>query len=224
MNNIVAEKQWIQSRLNIPYENLSQSYLRAETALSSSSTIPFYLQRGQVASPLVTEVLLNLNDQFVITHLSIGLKTIASDSPTALQQLSALVHPWEDPQVFTGTNRPNVAAIYGGQFSMTIDRKQYLPNFSMRSFRRVGTTQTNAFLDTAGLPATPAQTFTGNFGVNEWTNGLYSFYPMEPTLLDGRQTIDIQIDLGTAVGFDDTNVTTYAVLEARGYLVVNSKS
>lgn len=224
MNNIVAEKKWIQERLNIPYENLSQSYLRAETALASTSVIKFLLQRGQVASPLVTEVLLNLNDQFIMTHLAINLKTIASDTPTDLQQLSAVLHSWEDPIVFTGTNRDNVAAIYGGSLSMTIDRKQYLPNFPVRAFRRVGAAQTGFYLDTAGLPGTPAATFVGNAGTNEWPNGLYSFYPMEPTLVDGRQTIDIEINLGSSVDFDDSNVKTYAVLEARGYLVVNSKS
>ena len=84
MNSIVSEKKFIQERLGIPYQNLSQSYLRAETELTALSTYNFYLQAGQVANPIVTERLLNLNDQFVITHFTIGLKYLGtSATPTA---------------------------------------------------------------------------------------------------------------------------------------------
>ncbi len=224
MNNIVAEKKFIESRLSVPFQDLSQSYLRAETALASTSVIPFNLQRNNVANPLVSENLLELNDEFVITHAFIGLKTIASDSPTAAQQLLAQVQTWEDPKIFSGTNRSNIGSIYNGNLNFTIDRKEFLPAFPVRAFRRVGTTQSDAFLDTAGTAGTAAATFVGNFGANEFPNGLYGFYAMEPTLINGRQTLDIQIDLGTSVAFDDSSVISYAVMELRGYLVVNAKS
>ena len=48
MNSVVAEKKFIQERLGINYENLSQSYLRAETVLTNLSTYQFYLQRAGV--------------------------------------------------------------------------------------------------------------------------------------------------------------------------------
>jgi len=226
MNNIVAEKKFISERIKdsaglpIPYENLSQSYLRAETYLSSFSVVQFSVQKGQVAIPLVTENLLNLNDQFVITHLAIGLRTVPADSPTDLQQLVSQVQTWEDPGVFIGTNSVNVGTVYNGMLNITIDRKEYLPAFPTRAFRRVGATQAKSFLTaTGGATAT----FAANGGANEYPNGLYGFYPMEPTLIDGRQTININIDLKTAVSFDDASLRNYAVLEARGYLVVNSK-
>ena len=75
MNSIIAEKKFIAERTGIPYANLSQSYLRAETSLGSLSSYDFELQRNNVSSPTVTERLLDLNDEFVITHLTIGLKT-----------------------------------------------------------------------------------------------------------------------------------------------------
>jgi len=80
MNSVVAEKKFIQERLGIPYENLSQSYLRAETQLSNLSSYGFKLQAGQVANPIVTEKLLQLNDQFVITHFRVSLRCILSYS------------------------------------------------------------------------------------------------------------------------------------------------
>lgn len=214
MNSIVSEKKFIQERLGIPYENLSQSYLRAETALTNLSSYPFLIQKNNVSSPIVTEQLLNLNDQFVITHFTLGLKYIAADSPTALQHLNSQVYTYADTNVFTG-NAANAAGVFNSSLSMTIDRKQFLPAFPTRSFLRVPGTQTaaNAWFTGSGQKLT-----------NEYSNGLYAFYPSEPTVVDGRQTIDISLDLGNASAIDDTGYSVYGVLEFRGYLVVNSKS
>ena len=225
MNSVVSEKKFIQERLGIPYENLSQSYLRAETQLSNLSTYKFYLQRGQVAAPLVTENLLELNDQFVITHFRVSLRYIdpsTTAAPTATEQLSATQYTYADPQVFTSTSA-NAAAVYGGNLSFTIDRKEFLPAFPTNAFYRVPTTQSKAFLNaTGGATAT----FGTNIGVNGYENGLFGFYVSEPTLIDGRQTIDINLNLGASVSIRESAdaATVYATLETRGYLVVNSKS
>ena len=54
--SIVAEKKFIQERIGIPYENLSQSYLRAETALTSLSSYNFFIQKNNI-KPIVRKVL-----------------------------------------------------------------------------------------------------------------------------------------------------------------------
>jgi hypothetical protein len=228
MNSVVSEKKFIQERLGIPYENLSQSYLRAETQLSNLSTYNFYLQRGQVAAPLVTEQLLELNDQFIITHFRVTLRWIdpsTTAAPTATEQLNAQQYLYADPIVFTSTSA-NAKSIYNGNISFIIDRKQFLPAFPVNAFYRVPTTQSNAFLATAGTSGTPANTFTGNTGVNGYDNGLFGFYVSEPTLIDGRQTLDISLNLGASVSIATigTDPMVYATFETRGYLVVNSKS
>jgi hypothetical protein len=229
MNSVVSEKKFIQERLGIPYENLSQSYLRAETQLSNLSTYNFYVQRGQVAAPLATENLLELNDQFVITHFRVALRTIdpaTTGVPTATEQLVALQYLYADPKIFTTAANARAAAIYNGNLSFIIDRKQFLPSFPMNAFYRVPTTQTGAFLTTAGTTGTPAATFTGNFAQNGYDNGLFGFYVSEPTLIDGRQTLDISLNLGAGVDIATigTDPMIYATFETRGYLVVNSKS
>ena len=212
--SIVAEKKFIQERLGIPYENLSQSYLRAETALTSLSSYNFYIQKNNVSSPIITEQLLNLNDQFVITSFTLGLKFIAADSPTSLQHLNAQVFTYVDTNTFTG-NSVNAAGIYNSSLSMTIDRKVFLPAFPCRAFLRVPGTQTAA---NAWFSAS-AQKLT-----NEYPNGQYAFYPSEPTLVDGRQTINISVDLENASAIDGADISVYGVLEFRGYLVTNAKS
>ena len=131
---------------------------------------------------------------------------------------------YADPIIFGATtNNVNAGAVYGGNLSFTIDRKQFLPAFPMNAFYRVPQTQTNANLQ--GTSASPNFATTNpNRGVNSYENGLFGFYVSEPTLIDGRQTIDISLNLGAAVTITDATTTVYATFETRGYLVVNSKS
>lgn len=213
-SSIISEKKFIQERIGIEYSSLSQSYLRAETQLTSLSSYNFYVQKNNVASPIITENLLNLNDQFVITAFQIGLKWIGSDTPTNLQHLNAQVYTYVDTNTFTG-NSLNAAGIFNSALSMTIDRKVFLPSFPCRQFLRVPGTQTaaNAWFTGSGQKLT-----------NEYPNGMFGFAGSEPTLIDGRQTINITLDLENASAIDDTSMSVYAVLEFRGYLVVNSKS
>jgi len=214
MNSIVAEKTFIASRLNVPYENLSQSYLRSEVLLGTQSVIDFILQANKKTG-LVTERLLDLNDEFVITHFSVGLKRIASDTPTNLQHLTAPVLTYDNSTAFAGTNGANVSAIYNSDLSFTVDRKEFIPQFPVRAFRRVPTTQQSA---DAGYTSSGVNTVDG------FESGLFGFYPSEPTKIDGRQTLDLSINLNDSTIFDDSSNSYYAVFEARGYLVVNSKS
>jgi len=228
MNSIVAEKKFIQERIGIPYTNLSQSYLQAETQLTNLSSYSFQLQRGQVASPLVTDQLLELNDQFVITHFRIGLKHItaaAAGVPTSNEHLVAQVYTYADPVTFTSTSG-NAAAVFNSSLSFTIDRREFLPQFPTAAFYRVPTTQTDAFLTTDGTTGTPSPNFIGATGVNGYDNGLYGYYPSEPTLIDGRQTLDLAVNLGSAISIATSGSNPYvsAVFQVRGYLVVNAKS
>jgi hypothetical protein len=244
MNSIVAEKQYIAAKLGLPYENLSQSELRSETLLTSTSVINFALQKNKKSVPNVTEKLLELNDKFVITHFTVKLKQVIGAVTTESLQGLAPLYTYENEYVFgqwiqgvavkvplnTGSNSVNVGAIYNGQLSMTIDRRVFIPAFPVLAFRRTGATQQGAFLRTAGTPTTAAATFTGNTGLDEVSNGLFAYYNSEPTLIDGRQTIDTAINLPTSYTFSGDTVTSggaavnnYAVFCARGYLVVNAE-
>jgi hypothetical protein len=76
MNSIVSEKRFISERIGVPYENLSQSYLRSETLLTTNAVIDFVLQTNKKNNSLVTERLLDLNDEFVILILLLVLKEL----------------------------------------------------------------------------------------------------------------------------------------------------
>jgi len=208
MNSIVAEKKFISERTGIPYANLSQAYLRAETLLANLSSYDFELQKNNVANPNVTERLLNLNDEFVISHMTIALKTVA-DTETDTDHLISTLSNYATTDNGAITNGE---AIYNSSLSMIIDRKEFLPNYDARFFRRVPDTQEDSLTGT-------------NTGQNSVTNGLFGFAPFEPVKIDGRQTINTTLDLGASVTITPpASHVAYACLIVRGYLVVNAKS
>lgn len=219
MNSIVNEKNYISQKLGIPYESLSQSYIRSEVVLGVNAQIAFTLQAGKNPTSIVTERLLQLNDQFVITHVSLGLKKVPV-AQTTQQQLNANVLTWDNPVALALF--ANAPSYYNGNFEMTINRKEYIPTFPMRAFRRVGSTQSGSVLVATGGAT---DTFEDNRGVDEYPNGLYSFFPTDPTIIDGRQTLDTNVNLGASVNFVDGTAAEVliAVFEARGYLLVNTK-
>jgi len=220
MNSIVKEKRYISERLGIPYESLSQSYLRAETELLTTSKIDFTLQRNKATSTYVTERLLDLNDEFVITHFFVGLRADGNNgqgSPLTDQEtLKSVVNTYECPLLYP-PNFTNVGVVYNSNLNFTIDRTEFVPQFPVKAFRRVPFQQMAEY-DAFGTPTLA--------GKNGFTNGLYGFANSEPTLINGRQTLDLSIDLDTSVQINVPNNSgtgVYAVFEARGYLVVNAK-
>ena len=211
MNNIVNEKKFIEAKLGLPYSSLSQSYLRAETSLTTTSTINFNLQSANVAAPIVTEKLLNLNDVFVITHVAVGARLISGTTLTSQKQLNAEVFSYYDSNNFTeATVGANIASLWNSNLSWIIN----VPALSMRSFLSVPTTQTagNAYFTSSGIKTT-----------NGWSSPFTSFLPFEPTVISGRDTLNISVNLGSSVTFTSAN-TVYATMEVRGYLVTNAKS
>ena len=71
---------------------------------------------------MVTERLLNLNDQFVITHFRIGLKALTTANISDTLELNTQVQTFLDPAVFLG-DTANAGSIYNGSLEFTIDRK-----------------------------------------------------------------------------------------------------
>ena len=218
MNSIVKEKRYISEKLGVPYESLSQSYLRAETELLTTSKIDFTLQRNKATSTNVTERLLDLNDEFVITHFFVGLKgTDFSSTPIDGEHLTSTVQTYENPLGFPAAST-NVGVVYNSNLNFTIDRTEFVPQFPVKAFRRVPFQQIDEYTNSEGDLI--------RVGKNGFTNGLYGFANSEPTLINGRQTLDLSIDLETSVTINDkssSGKTIFAVFEARGYLVVNAK-
>jgi hypothetical protein len=234
MNSIVAEKRYIANKLGVPYESLSQSYLRSETEVATQSVVDFTLQTNKVLAPLVTERLLDLNDEFVITHFHVGIKHV-TDKTSDTEQLEALVQTYDSYSFGTGEDylagtNMSIASVYNGDLNFTIDRTEFIPNFPVRAFYRVpDTLQDFAGTSAIGIPSlvggSPAELYESTcdrLASNE--TSLYGFFPSEPTKIDGRQTIDLSVNLGANIQLfsNTTPGTNYVVFEARGYLITNA--
>lgn len=241
MNSIVSEKRYIANKLGVPYESLSQSYLRSESLLGTQSVVDFTLQTNKVLAPTVTERLLDLNDEFVITHFRVSLKQLDVTNTGVAEDILQLKQPlstfaYNDPAgagatLATGQMYP-IGALYNGDLSFTIDRTEFIPQFPMRAFYRVPNilgsnipNEGSAFLSQkVGVPTTNDSSQYGGSYDSQTETSLYGFYPSEPTKIDGRQTIDLSINLGANVpmGANEVADSNYAVFEARGYLITNA--
>jgi hypothetical protein len=239
MNSIVAEKRYIASKLGVPYESLSQSYLRTQTKVTDggvatvNNVIDFTLQTNKVLDPAPTDRLLDLNDEFVITHFTMGLKGVEVYPE---EDAFATIHTSDQPVLFTGAYteylHKSIGSIYNGDLNFTIDRTEFIPQFPVRAFYRVGdglNLQSGEYA--ANIPATDP-TGAGNAieiaggvivdRIPTTTTSLYGFYPCEPTKIDGRQTLDLSINLGTNVTISSDDANLFVVFEARGYLITNA--
>ena len=212
MNSIVSEKRFIAERLGLPYESLSQSYLRSSTTLTNQSQVDFILQANKKTGG-VDEKLLQLNDEFVVTHFAVYLSLAESAGDAELAQAEHYTYvPVNATSRFNG-NAVNAVALYNGDLSWTIDRQEFVPQFPMRAFFRVPDVQEQY------APSDATNVVAG------YSNGLYGFYPSEPTKIDGRQTIDLSVNMGSTVDFTPIGgEPVKAVFEARGYLITNANS
>jgi len=207
MNSIVKEKRYISERLGVPYESLSQSYLRAETKFVTGSQVAFTLQRNKATETYPTERLLDLNDEFIITEFTIGIKGLPNGA-TDEDHAKAFVKTYETiyPALSGFGNN-----IYNSNVNFTIDRTEFIPNYPTRAFRRVPLQQQSYAAD-----GTTVASWDG------FPNGKFGFAPSEPTKIDGRQTLDLSLDLGISLTAS-SSIQEFVVFEARGYLITNAK-
>ena len=114
MNSIIKEKRYISERIGVPYESLSQSYLRSEFDLTNKtvSVADFLLQRNKVQAPNVTERLLDLNDDFVITNFNVSLVNY-NGADTDLTKLTKTLQTYESPATFGNGYEP-LKGVYNG--------------------------------------------------------------------------------------------------------------
>ncbi len=210
--NKTAQKQFIASATGVPLTSLSESYLRFETLLTTQNTISFNVKEN-TGITLPTEERLSLNDAFIITHMALFVKKIASATPTAVQHANADLFPYRNPAVFDGTNDANLDGLYNSTLSLAVNQRKFIPSMNTFSFKRVPDAQ-------KGAPTAVGPLVTPTDGR---PNSLYGYVETDLIVLTGSQNIDIQIALPTGWSgtFAESNESNYAVLMVAGYLAQN---
>lgn len=201
----------------VPFENISASDLRCEVALAAQSTVRFYVPANQ-GTVLASEIRLGLNDAFVITHIGLRIAKVAAASPTTNQVVNKKLYTYPNAFVFDGSSGDdNMWALYNSVFSLTVNKKTYIPTFSTQNFMRIGDAQEGS---QTGLITGPTYSRQAN---DSLPNGLFGFCEVDEMLITGTQDIVPQITLpaGFSSDFAEANEVNYAVLMFKGYLLQN---
>lgn len=183
---------------------LSQSVLRLEQPCVTTSTLynfPVLTNIQNQAQAFNTEVRLNIQDSFVITHVGFFLALPSSSTDTTFKLMTY-------PNPFVLTNEVQMQAYYNGFLSIMINNNQYTQKWDLWRHWKTNQTQQTAALG-AGSPE------------DQFDGADDGFYPMQPFILFiGSQNIQLNITLPVSPSAVDAN--SRLVIMLRGILAQNS--
>jgi len=192
---------------------LSQSYLRTEVAMSTSTTsyhIPILVNDNQngATSAYNTSNLLNLQDAFVVSSIFIGWA-----NPTSVTDTAFIPQSYPNAQI-AGTQAIATAlqGIYSSNLTVNINNKQILTGWDTLRHYYVPQTQQVAV---ASLTS----------GISQADLSENGFYPVEPNLVFvGSKNNQVTLNLPAALSAVPTSTYGRIVLIFRGILAQNCTS
>jgi len=192
---------------------LSQSYLRSELTLSTSKTqyqFPILVNDSSQGSITNTSFLLNLQDAFYISAISVMVAAPSSATDTTFQLCT-----YPNASIFTTSNAAaSLYSLYNSNLNITINNRQVASGIDLYRFYQVPQTQTTANADYTSSAISYKDQQDGS------SSGLY---PIEPGIvLSGSKQNVIQISMPAALAA----VQTYSrvVLYMTGHLAQNVTS
>lgn len=184
---------------------LSQSYLRFEAALSTTTTLyTFDVLTNENQNPnLVTQNKLNVNDAFVISSIGIYVATAAGST---VGETNVKLFTFPDPQAFSTANAAtSLRTLYNGQLQLTVGQKVYIPAWDIQKHQKV--TRTQNVVGATG----------GTAPLDSFDMSIDGVYPCEPNVtLVGNKTNKLQVQLpGNLVAIEPNSrlvVVAYGIL------------
>jgi hypothetical protein len=202
---------------NVPLGNaiLSQGYLRFETVLTQTDTVYKFSiltnQQNAGVDQFPTEVRLQLQDSFYISHAGVFLNVAATAAGNTAFQDYLMSFPSD---IFNGAYNPfGMYNFYNGFMSLTINNRVLCPQWDL--FKHLNTPQSQ---NSGGASSTPLDQLDGSQD---------GFYPVEPNwVLIGSKNNDLRITLPRAFGgtISSANMKIHSVIYFRGVLAQNSTS
>jgi hypothetical protein len=191
---------------------LSQSYIRSEVALSTTTTtyhVPILINDNQngSTSSFPTSALLNLQDAFVISGIFVGFANTA-DSTTSAFRINTYPSAINSGSQTAATS---MFTLYNGSLQLTVNNRQILTQFPLTNCLNIPQTQ--------GLIAnttTPFNSIDQNAQFSDAT------YPIEPNIvLVGSKNNVCQVVLPAAIGTLPTAGAPRLVVIFTGILAQN---
>ena len=182
---------------------------------ATKSAYQFDVLETQTSTLLADEIRLNLNDDFIITHMGLYLQAELSAPseaiPAGVHQLFTYA-----PRETNGVAGGKLQNVYGGQLQISVNNIVFLDKWDTRKHEFIPRTQMSS---NNGLGTSFATLPSNDFSKN-------AMYPIEPLLtLSGAKKNDIRLSLPTAITAgiftytDDAGVLITATISRIGLLL-----
>ena len=186
---------------------LSQSYIRSEVAMSTSTTsyqIPILVNSVGESSNFATNNLLNLQDAFVVSSIGVFVSIPAASTTTAFP-----LYTYPNASAFTTSGAAAALYnLYNGKLSVVVNNRQIVPAWDLYRHLYVPQTQQGA--------AATATTIDENDATE------FGYYPVEPNIvLVGSKNNVISLELPGAISTLQASTAPRIVVIMRGILAQN---
>ena len=172
---------------NVNQAVLSQSYLRSEVAMSTSTTnyhIPVLVNDTQNGNAFATENRLALQDAAIVYGIGVFVARPAASTTTAFPY-----YTYPNAQAFTTAGAADALYnLYNGQLNMVINNRQIMPSWPLYQHLYVPQTQQGSSTGT-------------NTAIDQNDASEYGYVPVEPNIvLVGSKNNQISLQLPAAIG------------------------
>ena len=186
---------------------LSQSYIRSEVAMSTSTTsyqIPILVNSTGANTNFATNNLLQLQDAFVVSSIGIFVSIPATSTTTAFR-----LYTYPNTTAFSTAGAATALYnLYNGKMSVVVNNRQIVPSWDI--YRHLYVPQTQQ------LAASTATTQDENDATE------FGYYPVEPNIvLVGSKNNVISLELPGAISTLEAGTAPRIVVIMRGILAQN---
>jgi len=194
---------------NVNQAVLSQSYIRSEIAMSTSTTsyhVPVLINDTQNGASFPTENRLNLQDAFVISSIGVFVSVPAASTTTAFP-----LYTYPNKIAFSTTGAATALYnLYNGQLQFIVNNRQIIPSWDL--YRHLD------------VPQTQEGTATGttNTAIDQNDGGEFGYYPCEPNVvLVGSKNNQLNLQLPSAISVLQASTNARIVVIFRGIMAQN---
>jgi hypothetical protein len=194
---------------NVNQAVLSQSYIRSEVAMSTSTTsyhVPVLINDTQNGSSFPTENRLNLQDAFVISSIGVFVSIPAASTTTAFPY-----YTYPNAVVFSTAGAATALYnLYNGYLQMSINNRTIVPSWDLYKHLDVPQTQQGS------------QAGATNGGIDQNDASSFGYFPMEPNVvLVGSKNNQISLNLPSAISTLQAGTAPRIVVIFKGILAQN---
>jgi hypothetical protein len=193
---------------NVNQAVLSQSYIRSEVAMSTSTTsyhVPVLINDTQNGASFATENRLNLQDAFVVSNIGVFVSIPAASTTTAFQY-----YTYPNAQAFTTSGAAAALYnLYNGYLQVSINNRTIVPSWDLYKHLFV--------------PQTQQATSTGtNTAIDQNDGSEFGYYPMEPNVVFvGSKNNQVSLNLPSAIGTLQASTAPRIIVIFKGILAQN---